>query len=213
MEENRQDLIASVPFFFLNFPSALPRRGSAMHQSRRFAWCALLNRMIFRCALAIVIAADVVLLSTHAYAINLAAELAKCCGHAPRSAAETASEPDTIFANGFDDNGSQCLTTADCPATGSQCSASTCTLGTCGVANASSGTMCTAGGNCTDGVCTCNGVGTCLEACTNPTLVCAPLLCFTGSCSGTACVYVPDPDGTSCGVLSVCKSGSCVPIP
>ena len=147
--------------------------------------------------------------------VNLAAELANLGRPAPREVATTP-ESDTLFANGYDNNGSQCLTEPDCPSTGSQCSMSTCNAGMCGTNVAAANTTCTAGEYCTGGSCVCDGMGSCTTTCNTPDMICAsaPDACHTpGICTGQFCIIYPQADGTICGIsgttFETCQGGVC----
>lgn len=122
---------------------------------------------------------------------------------------------DTIFANGFDNAGGQCVTAPDCPAPASQCSLATCTEGICGTSNSSANTPCTSGGYCTGGSCVCDNSGSCTTTCTmaDAGQMCAPSpdVCHSpGFCNGQFCEVFPLNNGTICGFGQYCQNGVCM---
>ena len=94
----------------------------------------------------------------------------------------------------------QCVSAANCPASGSSCITATCNGNACGFANAPNGTACMVGsdaGSCSSGAC---------NVCANGTTRCkagandVPQLCVSGG-------WV---DQAACGAPLVCASGACV---
>ena len=125
-------------------------------------------------------------------------------------------ESETIFANGFDNAGYQCLTVADCAPTGSQCSDSACDEGMCTQTSVTANSVCSAGNYCNGPACACNGMGTCVLTCSMGGTVCYPQPdeCHgNGVCNGSLCGLPPaKPDGTSCNTgagVGICISGVC----
>jgi hypothetical protein len=125
-------------------------------------------------------------------------------------------ESDTLFANGFDNAGYQCLTVADCGSTGSQCSDSVCDEGLCTQASVAVNSVCTAGIYCNDPSCACDGTGTCVRTCSMAGSICYPQpdQCHNnGLCNGSLCSLPPaKPDGSPCNTgagMGFCMSGVC----
>lgn len=139
-------------------------------------------------------------------------DIARALGNAVHPAANTTAVSDTVFANGYDNAGGQCLGVSDCPDTGSQCTGATCTDGICGAGNTPANTACSSGGYCTGGSCVCDGAGTCTNTCDTPGLQCAnaPDICHSpGTCNGQFCQIYPLANGTICGFGQYCEDGVC----
>jgi hypothetical protein len=113
------------------------------------------------------------------------------CGATIAAAVAAVVDPqDTIFANGFDNSGSQCLTPADCPATGTECVDASCLDGICGQVNAPSQSMCTGG--------VCDGNGFCVECVANTDCPATGNQCVDATCSGNQCGQIAAVEGASC---------------
>lgn len=152
------------------------------------------------------------LTQTNANAIDLAVAL-KQAANPPSDPAGTS---DTIFANGLDNAGTQCLTVDDCSPTGSQCVTSSCDAGMCSQSNVPANSTCTQGAYCSGPSCACTATGTCVLTCSTGGSLCypAPDQCHTdGLCDGALCsVPPPKPDGTPCNTgsgVGFCTNGVC----
>lgn len=124
-------------------------------------------------------------------------------GAATAVASIGAEQPDEIFANGFDNSGSQCIMISDCPDTGSECVLRVCTDGVCSQQFAQQGTACATGvcddsGTCTPAACIVNG------DCPDTGSACVLKVCMNGFCSQAAA-----PGGTPCPGGACDGSGSC----
>lgn len=112
---------------------------------------------------------------------------------------------DTLFANGFDNSGGQCLTAVDCP-DGAECNVAACTDGICGTAFQSPGVPCSTG--------KCNGSGLCVQCLTSAE--CPPAgdpFCSMPLCGGGVCSAIFLPPGAPCPAGTCNGGGLCIPMP
>jgi hypothetical protein len=105
----------------------------------------------------------------------------------------------------------QCVSTANCPGTDTECHTRTCIDGQCGVSNSSAGTVTTAQ---TPGDCKrhqCDGQGGVTDVADNADVPVDGVACTLDVCTGTTPSNPPAPSGTGCGGTSVCDGmGACV---
>jgi hypothetical protein len=107
---------------------------------------------------------------------------------------------DTIFANGFDNTGGECLTDVDCPPSSTECMVSGCSSGLCADTPAPIDSACSAG--------FCDGSGACVQC--NTDNECTPgAECNPVSCTSNNCVYNPSPYGFICSIGYCDGAGTC----